>query len=131
VLIVPVELPPPVTLLTCQVTLVFVVPVTVAPNCLVWPPDSETAVGLMVVLTETAAVAMLMVALAVFVVSAALMAVTVTEPPVGADDGAVYKPAVEIVPTVELPPVTPFTCQLAAVLVEPDTVALNCWVLET
>ena len=118
------------TPLTCQVTPVFVVPVNVAANCLVWPPDSETVVGLMVVLTETAAVAMLMVALAVFVVSAALMAVTVTEP-VGTDDGAVYKPVVEIVPTVELPPVTPFTCQLAAVLVEPDTVALNCWVLET
>jgi hypothetical protein len=72
-----------------------------------------------------------MVALAVFVVSAALMAVTVIEPPVGTDDGAVYKPAVEMVPTVELPPMTPFTCQLAAVLVEPVTVALNCWVLET
>ena len=42
--------------------------------------------------------------------------------------GAVYRPALEIVPTVALPPVTPFTCQVTAVLLVFCTVALNCWV---
>jgi hypothetical protein len=49
-------------------------------------------VGLMEALTgvaAAAAAAMLMLALAVFVVPAVLRAVTVTEPPVGTDDGAV------------------------------------------
>ena len=42
--------------------------------------------------------------------------------------GAVYRPELEIVPTVALPPATPFTCQVTAVLLVFCTVALNCWV---
>src|SRR2546430_12908415 len=42
--------------------------------------------------------------------------------------GAVYRPELEIVPTVALPPVTPFTCQVTAVLLVFCTVAVNCWV---
>src|SRR5271163_5007567 len=33
-----------------------------------------------------------------------------------------------MVPTVELPPVTPLTCQVTAVLVVLVTEAVNCWV---
>ena len=32
-----------------------------------------------------------------------------------------------MVPTVALPPVTPFTCQVTAVFVVPLTLELNCW----
>jgi hypothetical protein len=39
--------------------------------------------------------------------------------------GAVYTPAEEMVPTVELPPTVPLTSQLIAVLLVPETVALN------
>jgi len=53
------------------------------------------------------------------------MAVTVT---VAGLAGAVYRPELEIVPTVALPPVTPFTCQVTAVLLVFCTVAVNCWV---
>ena len=37
-----------------------------------------------------------------------------------------YSPALETVPTTALPPATPFTCQLTAVLLVPLTVAVNC-----
>jgi hypothetical protein len=40
----------------------------------------------------------------------------------------VYRPKLEIVPTVALPPVTPFTCQVTAVLLVFCTIALNCCV---
>jgi len=40
----------------------------------------------------------------------------------------VYSPELEIVPTVALPPVTPLTCQVTAVLAVFCTVAVNCWV---
>lgn len=43
--IVPTVLPPPVMLLTCQVTEVFVLPVTVAANCTLAPVGKETDVG--------------------------------------------------------------------------------------
>ncbi len=66
------------------------------------------------------------VALAERVVSYALVAFTVTEPPEGTATGAVYRPVLEMVPTVELPPWTPFTDQSADVLVVPVTVAVNC-----
>jgi len=45
--------------------------------------------------------------------------------------GAVYAPAVEIVPTVELPPVAPFTLHVTAVFVVPDIEALNVTVVKT
>jgi hypothetical protein len=40
----------------------------------------------------------------------------------------VYKPEVEIVPTVALPPAAPFTCQVTAVLLVFCTLAVNCCV---
>ena len=57
------------------------------------------------------------------------MAVTVTVAGDGIAAGAVYSPALDIVPTVEFPPATPLTCQVTAVL-DPAlaTMALNCWV---
>jgi len=63
-------------------------------------------------------------ALAVFVLSSLLIAVTVTdrlEPTVG----AVYRPVELMVPTLLFPPVMPFTCHVTAVLEAPVTVAVN------
>jgi len=40
----------------------------------------------------------------------------------------VYKPDVDIVPTVEFPPAMPFTVHVTAVLDVPVTVAVNCCV---
>jgi len=61
-------------------------------------------------------------ALAVLVESATAIAVTVTcSGCVG--EGALYRPVAEIVPVWLLPPVTPLTCHVTAVLVEPVTVA--------
>ena len=60
------------------------------------------------------------VALAVFVASAAPVAVTVTELEVLIVAGAVYRPLVEIVPTAG------FSDQVTAVFVVPETVAVNC-----
>ena len=58
-----------------------------------------------------------------------LVAATVTEAGFGRSWGAVYSPPVVIVPTVELPPATPFTAQVTVVFEDPVTVALNCCVL--
>jgi hypothetical protein len=63
-----------------------------------------------------------------FVMSACDTAVTVTVAGLGTAEGAVYSPEEVIVPTVEFPPVTPFTCQVTAVLEVPVTVAVNCCV---
>ena len=60
------------------------------------------------------------VALAVFVASAALIAVTITELELEIVAGAVYKPLVEIVPTAG------FSDHVTAVFVAPETVAANC-----
>ncbi len=49
-----------------------------------------------------------------FVVSAADVALMVTVAGDGTVDGAVYTPAVEIIPTVELPPLTPLTLHVTA-----------------
>jgi hypothetical protein len=57
---------------------------------------------------------------AVFVWSAALVAVTVTVCAAAMLDGAVYRPADEIVPT------DGFIDQVTAVLLDPDTAAVNC-----
>jgi hypothetical protein len=65
---------------------------------------------------------------ALLVVSACEMAVTVTVAGIGTVLGAVYKPVVEMKPTVEVPPVTAFTCQVTAVFVVFATVAVNGWV---
>jgi hypothetical protein len=65
-----------------------------------------------------------MVALADLVPSATLRAVTVTVCDAGILDGAVYRPAEEIVPTDGL------IDQVTAVLLVPKTVAVNCCVPE-
>lgn len=58
-------------------------------------------------------------------VSAADTAVTVTADGEGTAAGAVYIPELEIVPTLALPPATPFTCHVTAVLEEFVTVTDN------
>jgi hypothetical protein len=59
--------------------------------------------------------------------SAAETAVTATVAGVGMAAGAEYTPAVDIRPTVVLPPVTPPTCQVTTVLLELVTVAEKVW----
>jgi hypothetical protein len=70
-----------------------------------------------------------------FVGSACETAVTETEAGLGTSEGArkiasfaVPRTVVETRPFVELPPFTPFTCQVTAVLPEPVTVAVKGWV---
>jgi hypothetical protein len=60
-----------------------------------------------------------------FVVSAWLVAVTCTVAGDGRSIGAVYTPAVVIVPSAVLPPATPLTLQLTAVSAVFVTVAVN------
>jgi hypothetical protein len=45
--------------------------------------------------------------------------------------GALYRPLEEIVPVVVLPPVTPLTCQVTALLDWPLMVAENCCMVKT
>ena len=60
------------------------------------------------------------------------IAVTETEAGLGTAVGARYKASfavprivVETMPLVEFPPLTPFTCQVTPVLLEPETLAVN------
>jgi hypothetical protein len=71
--IVPVAAAPPTTPSTDHVTLGFGVPVTVAVNCFVVFAVTDAVVGLMLIATTVTVTA----ALALFVVSALLVAVTV------------------------------------------------------
>jgi len=71
---------------------------------------------------------MVTAALADFVLSAALVAVTVTLDGDGSLLGARYKPPLLTVPSVELPPEMPFTFQVTAVFEVFVTVAVNCLV---
>jgi hypothetical protein len=48
----------------------------------------------------------------------------------GTAPGAVYRPDVEIVPLVVLPPVIPLTLHVTAVFDVPATVAVNCRVVD-
>lgn len=91
-------------------------PVTVAANCCVPLVRIEAEVGEIVTRT-TGAVVTVTVAEADLVVSATLVAVTVTLPVVL---GAVKRPLAETLP--------PLADQVTAVLLEPVTVAANCWV---
>src|SRR5712675_30771 len=68
---------------------------------------------------------MITLAVALLLVSARLMARTVCVP---RECGGVYKPALETVPTVLLPPVNPSTVQRTDLLVVLVTVAVNCCV---
>src|SRR5882757_4772451 len=118
---------PPVTPLTCQVTAVLLVFCTVAANCCVPPAPTVADTGEIVTLTTAGGVTVTW-AEADFVASAWDTAVTVTVAGFGTTAGAVYRPALDIVPTVGLPPVTPLTCQVTAVLLVFCTVAANCCV---
>jgi hypothetical protein len=122
--IVPVVAPPPVTPFTCQVTAVLAVFCTVAVKVCDAPVATLAVPGEIEILTggETGAV-MVTVAEADLVASACETAVTVTVAGLGTLAGALKTPAVEIVPVVAFPPVTPFTCQVTAVLVVFCTVA--------
>jgi len=68
---------------------------------------------------------MVTAALADFVLSAALVAVTVTLDGDGSLTGARYKPPLTV-PAVELPPAMPFTLQVTAWFELFVTVAVNC-----
>jgi hypothetical protein len=70
-------------------------------------------------------------ALADLVGSATLTAVTVTVEGDGTDDGALYVPRLLIVPTVEVPPVTPLTFQMTEVFAAFCTVAVKARVRPT
>jgi len=97
-----------------QVTLVLLVPITVAVNCCVPPVTSEAEVGE----TETDTVAgavTVTVADADLVLSETLVALTVSVPGV---PGAVYMPPEVIVPRT--------ADHVTEVLLPPLTVALNC-----
>jgi len=103
-------------LVALQVTEVLLEPVTLAVNCCVPPVESDAEPGLIVTATVCGALTVT-VADADWVVSAALVAVTMNVP---ALLGAVNKPEDEIWP--------PEADQVTAVLVLPVTVAENCWV---
>jgi hypothetical protein len=118
---------PPVAPFTDQVTLVFVVPETVAVNCCVFPAAKVAVVGETDTLTVTAGW-IVTFACANRLVSAMLVAATAAVVKAATDAGAVNNPPVEIVPTLEFPPVTPFTVHVTPVFVLPDTVAVNCCV---
>ena len=96
-----------------QVTLVLLLPVTLAVNCCVAPVISEAVVGEM----ETETAVTVTVAEADLVVSATLVAVTVTLPAVA---GAVKSPPVVMLPALAV--------QVTAGLLLPVTVAVNCCV---
>jgi hypothetical protein len=129
--IVPTAALPLTVLFTDHVTVVFGVPVTVAVNCCVVVVCTVADVGDNVMVTDGGAAVIVVVALALFVLSATLVAVTVTVAGEGTEAGAVYKPPDVIVPNVALPPTTLFTAQVTVVFNVPVTVAVNCWVLLT
>lgn len=80
---------PPCTPFTCQIMLVVVVPVTVAENCFVPPGATVAEVGEMATEMTEEEELIVTVALAEKLEFAALVAVTVTDPPEGTDAGAV------------------------------------------
>jgi hypothetical protein len=84
-------------------------------------PSSTPAMFGVICTTMSLTIATL--ALADFVGSAALVAVTLTVAAEGRSAGAVYTPADVIVPAAEFPPGMPFTLQATAVLLELLTVA--------
>ena len=100
-----------------QVTAVLLVPWTVAANCWVLPDATLALLGETVTLTVGAEGVTVTVALEVFVVSARLLAVTVTFVEL-VTAGAVNIPPLETDPAVEDHP--------TEVLLVPNTVAANC-----
>lgn len=120
-LIVPTAEFPPLTPSTDQVTVGLPCPCTVAWNCCVAPVVTPAVAG--VIDNVVTAAVTVTVALALSAVSATLVAVTVCVP---AWDGAVYIPALVIVPAVALPPAVESTDHVTAVFVVPWTAAVNC-----
>jgi hypothetical protein len=124
--IVPTVVLPPAVPFTLQVTAVFVEFATVAVNCV--DPEGATVTLAGDTLTVTGGGAggcTVTVAVPTADGLAALVACTVTVAGLGIAAGALYIPEAETVPTVEFPPVTPFTLHVTAVFVEFVTVALN------
>lgn len=118
---------PPATPFTCQFTAVLEDPVTVGVNAFVCPTVTFALVGLTD--TETTGAAWIVtLAVAFFVVSACEIAFTVAVGVLGTLAGAVYTPEALMVPLVESPPATPFTCHVTLVLEVPVTVAVNACV---
>ena len=102
---------PPATPLTLQFTDILELPATAAVNICVIPAVTFAVPGV----TDTVIGAVTVtVAEADLVVSATDVALMVTAAGDGTVDGAVYTPAVEIIPTVELPPFTPLTLHVTA-----------------
>ena len=104
-----------------QVTLVLLVPVTVAVNCWVFKAERFTEAGLRL---TTGGGNKLTLALADWLVSATLVAMTLIVWPAPIAAGAVYRPVLETKPTAGL------TDQVTLVLLVPVTVAVNCCVCE-
>jgi hypothetical protein len=113
----------PTAALSDQRTDVLVLPVTVAKNCVAAPAVRLTDAGDMVTFTGATIVAE---ADADLVGSARLVAATATVAGVGTAAGAVYSPVLDTVPTVALPPASPFTAQETPAFVVPVTVAVSC-----
>ena len=120
-LIVPtVELPPLIPS-TDHVTVGLLCPCTVAVNCCVAPVVTPAVAGVME--SAIAVAVTVTVALALSAESATLVAVTVCVP---AWAGAVYIPALVIIPLAALPPPVESTDQVTAVFVVPCSIAVNC-----
>jgi len=107
----------------------LVEPVTVAVNCAVPLTCTEAVDGETEIETGGGTVAMLTVAEADFVESACDVPVTTTDAGDGCAAGAVYRPVDVIVPQPDPMHPGPESVQVTAVLVVPDTLAVNCCVL--
>src|SRR5580698_6324425 len=97
-------------------------PVTVAMNVWVIPAVTLAVAGVTVTATGAATVTC---AAADLVLSALEVALTVTVAGDGTVVGAVYTPAVEIMPTVELPPLTPLTLHVTVIFAVFVTAAMK------
>lgn len=104
--------------------------VTFAVNVTACPGPSVTVAGVTAI--EAVLLTTVTVADALFAALAFEMPVTVTVAGLGMVAGAVYKPVVEIDPQAEAP-AAQVSCQVAAVLELPVTVAVNCrvWLTAT
>jgi hypothetical protein len=118
---------PPADPFTLHITPVFELPVTVAAYC-----EDVPSVTVPAPLRERVTAgggggeASVTIRFRATVVSATLVAVMVTFKELGWVAGAVYKPFVEIMPTVWFPPATPFTLQVTPLFELPVTVAAYC-----
>jgi uncharacterized membrane protein len=111
----------PIDGLSDQVTLVLLEPETVAVNCWAWPPLRLEVPGVTVTETGVAGGISVTVADEDLVESAAEVAVTLTVVWLEIEEGAVN------IPVDEIPPIEGLSDQVTAVLLEPETVAVNCW----